>query len=132
MSSPVREPADLDVLLTALANPHRRQIVALLALHPSSISRLAEVRGLSLPAIHKHVRILEEAGLVARRKLGRTNILTLDRDALGSLQDWLGQFQTHWGHAAETLENYAAYLGAQPDDAAPREAAGTDTTEETP
>ena len=67
-----REPALLDRLFAALDNRHRRGMVELLALQPWSISRLARARGLSLPAMDKHVRILEAAGLVRRRKTGRT------------------------------------------------------------
>ncbi len=112
------EPDDLDKILVALANRHRREIVRILGLHPCSISQLAEMRGLSLPAIHKHIRILENAGMVVRRKLGRSNFLTLDRHSLRGLQHWLAQFHTYWGSEQATLENYARYLAAaRPNDA---------------
>ena len=57
-------PDDLDRPFAALANHHRRAMVHLLAFQPYSISRLAAIRGLSLPAIDKHVRVLEGAGMV--------------------------------------------------------------------
>ena len=88
---------DLSRVFDALANEHRREIIRLLALQPRSISQLAELRGLSLPAIHKHVRVLEEAAMVSRRKLGRTNFLALEREPLGRLQAWTGQFHPWWG-----------------------------------
>lgn len=100
----------LDGVLAALANPHRRAIIHAVALYPHSISALAQLRGLSLPAIHKHVVQLEEAGLLARRKIGRSNFLVLNQGALGGLQSWLAQFQTHWGSDGATLENYAEHL----------------------
>jgi predicted transcriptional regulator len=50
---------NLDLLFGALANEHRREIIYSLGLQPSSISRLASLRGLSLPAIHKHITVLE-------------------------------------------------------------------------
>ncbi len=100
----------LSPVFDALANEHRREIVLLLALQPRSISQLAELRGLSLPAIHKHVRVLEEAALVRRRKLGRTNFLALEREPLIRLQSWTGQFHAWWGTGDETLENYVEYL----------------------
>lgn len=103
---------DLDLVFEAFANRHRREIVYVLGLQPHSISQLAEMRGLSLPAIHKHIKVLEEADMVVRKKIGRTNFLTLNRKSLRGLQEWLAQFQTHWGHEDETLENYARYLGA--------------------
>lgn len=112
----VREELDqagrLDGLFTALGNRHRREMVQLLALHPYSISRLADIRGLSLPAMNKHVRVLEVAGFVRRRKFGRTTYLALDRASLRSLQAWLGQYHAYWGTEEETLENYEPFLTA--------------------
>ena len=101
---------DLSRVFDALANDHRRGIILLLALQPRSISQLAELRGLTLPAIHKHVRVLEDAAMVRRRKLGRTNFLALEREPLIRLQAWTGQFQAWRGTGAETLENYVEYL----------------------
>ena len=101
----------LSPVFDALANAHRREIIRLLALQPRSISQLADHLGLSLPAIHKHIRVLEEAAMVRRRKLGRTNFLALEREPLRRLQDWVEQFHPWWGTEAETLENYAGYLG---------------------
>jgi DNA-binding transcriptional ArsR family regulator len=105
---------DLDRLFGALANGHRREMVHLLGLQPYSISRLAAARGLSLPAMTKHVGVLEDAGLVTRRKLGRTTFLALDRAAMHELQAWLGQYHAFWGTEKETLENYERYLASDP------------------
>ena len=104
-------PNDLDRVFEALANAHRREIIYLLGLQPYSIHHLAEIRGLSLPAIHKHIKLLENAEIVKRRKIGRTNFLTLNRAALRALQEWLGQYHTYWGTEEETLENYEKFLG---------------------
>jgi DNA-binding transcriptional ArsR family regulator len=105
---------DLSSVFSALANAHRRELILLLALKPRSISELAELRGLSLPAIHKHIRILEDSSMVSRRKLGRTNFLALEREPLGRLQAWTAQFSPWWGTDAETLENYARRLAGDP------------------
>ncbi len=102
--------AALDEVLFALANTHRREMVRFLGLQPSTISKLADQRGLSLPAIHKHVAVLEDACLVVRRKVGRSNVLTLDPHRLRGLQEWLGQFHTWWAADGASLENYAAQL----------------------
>src|SRR6185503_748784 len=82
-------PQDLDIVFEALAHKHRREIIYVLSLGPCSISKLAFLRNLSLPAIHKHIEILEKGGMVTRRKLGQTNFLTLNRASLSGLQDWL-------------------------------------------
>lgn len=85
-------------------------MIHMLSLQPHSISQLATARGLSLPAIHKHIKILEHAGVVRRRKTGRTNFLTLNRESLQVLQQWVMQFHAYWGADEETLENYTEYL----------------------
>ncbi|MEX2132557.1 MAG: metalloregulator ArsR/SmtB family transcription factor [Acidimicrobiia bacterium] len=103
----------LDGVFDALANPHRRAILHALSLRPHSISQLASIRGLSLPAIHKHIVAMEQAELVIRRKSGRTNFLALNRSPLRQLQEWVGQFNPYWGDERETLENYALDEGSQ-------------------
>jgi len=102
---------DLDTVFEALANKHRREIVYALSLQPCSISKLAAMRNLSLPAIHKHIEILEKGDLIIRKKIGQTNFLTLNRAAFCGLQDWVMQYHTYWGNDEATLENYAHYLG---------------------
>lgn len=87
-------PQDLDNVFEALANKHRREIIFILSLQPCSISKLAFLRNLSLPAIHKHIDLLEKGGMVTRRKIGQTNFLTLNRESLRGLQDWLIRINT--------------------------------------
>jgi DNA-binding transcriptional ArsR family regulator len=106
----VDDDAALDQLLEAVANPHRRDVLRVLGLQPCAISQLARMRGLSLPAIHKHVKVLEEAGLITRRKQGRTTYLTLNRRPLARLQEWVNQFHLYWGSDEATYENYSRYL----------------------
>lgn len=106
----VDETDDLSLVFDALANVHRREIIRALALQPRSISQLAELRNLSLPAIHKHVRALEEAVMVRRRKVGRTNFLALEREPLRRLRAWTEQFDPWWGSEGESLVNYTEYL----------------------
>jgi DNA-binding transcriptional ArsR family regulator len=103
-------PRDLDRVFEGLANEHRRQIIYVVGLQPYAIHQLATMCGISLQAIHKHIKILETARLVKRRKIGRTNFLTLDRKGVRSLQRWLGQYHAYWGSQEETLENYEAFL----------------------
>jgi DNA-binding transcriptional ArsR family regulator len=106
-------PQDLDNAFEALANKHRREIIYVLSLQPCSISQLASMRGLSLPAIYKHIKVLEKGGLIIRKKIGRINFLALSRESLRGLQDWLMQYHAYWGSEKETLENYAQYLGRE-------------------
>lgn len=117
---------DLDTVLAALSNAHRRAIVHALGLQPYSISQLAALRELSLPAIHKHLAILEEAQLIRRRKTGRTTYLTLQRHTLRSLQDWLAEFHTYWGADAESLANYEDFLARDPSGTTPTTSTSTE------
>lgn len=104
---------DLDLIFDALANEHRREIIYSLSLQPLSISQLASMQGLSLPAIHKHIKMLENAGMIKRKKSGRVNFLRLDRASLRGLQDWLLQYHVYWDSGSETLENYARTIRYQ-------------------
>ena len=106
----IQDLQELDNVFEALANKHRREIIYVLSLQPCSINKLASMRKLSLPAIHKHIKILEKGGLILRKKIGQTNFLTLNRAALRVLQDWVMQYHTYWGNDEATLENYAQYL----------------------
>lgn len=74
------------------------------------ISELARQRGFSLPAINKHIGILERSGLVERRKIGRTTYLTLKRQPLSLLHTWVEQFHPYWGHDDASYENYFDHL----------------------
>ena len=100
----------LDQVLAALANEKRRRIVYSLGLQPASIGQLAKQQRLSLPAIHRHIKVLEKAKLVRRKKSGRVNFLALDRTGLLFMQDWIRQYHAYWGTNEETLENYIASI----------------------
>jgi len=100
-------PLDLDLIFDALGNAHRREIISLLSLQPVSISDLALERNISLQAIHKHINLLVEAGMVTRKKSGRVTFLTLNRASMRGIQEWVTKFQAKWDGGTETLENYA-------------------------
>lgn len=109
MNVPYDSP-QLDSVLDALANQKRRGIIHDLSLHPATVGQLARRHELSLPAIHKHIRALEDAKLIIRKKAGRTNFVALDNGTLGLAQNWITQYQTAWGNAEATLENYISRM----------------------
>jgi len=88
---------DLDTVFAALSHRHRREIVDLLARQPASIQQLARQIGISLPAIHRHLAVLEEASLIQRRKSGRVNFLAIRRAGLHRVRDWALQYRSDWG-----------------------------------
>jgi DNA-binding transcriptional ArsR family regulator len=114
---------DLDTVFAALAHRHRREIVDLLALQPASIQQLARQIGISLPAIHRHLAVLEQASLIQRKKSGRVNFLAIHRVGLRRVRDWALQYRTDWGSDEESLDNYIAAIrsGDQPRDPRPKE-----------
>ncbi|HTE22323.1 MAG TPA: winged helix-turn-helix domain-containing protein [Candidatus Limnocylindria bacterium] len=109
MNIPYDSP-QLDTVLDALANQKRRGIIHELSLQPTTVGQLAQQYNLSLPAIHKHIRALENAQLIIRKKAGRTNFVALDPGTLGLAQNWITQYQTGWGNASATLENYISRM----------------------
>ncbi len=109
MNTPHDSPA-LDAVLDALANQKRRGMVHELSLQPASVGQLARRYQLSLPAIHKHVQILEQAQLVIRKKAGQTNFLALNPTTLGLAQNWISQYNTAWGNVDATLDNYISRM----------------------
>jgi predicted transcriptional regulator len=100
----------LDTILGALANQKRRHIINILALNPGTISNLGRHTELSLPAIHKHMRILESADLIIRKKSGRTNFIALNSKTLGLAQSWIDQYKINWGSPESSLSNYIARM----------------------
>jgi DNA-binding transcriptional ArsR family regulator len=100
----------LDNILDALANQKRRGIIHDLSLQPATVGQLARNHELSLPAIHKHIRVLEGAKLIVSKKSGRTNFVALDSSTLGLVQNWIKQYQTAWGSPHATLSNYISRM----------------------
>ena len=90
--------ADLDAIFGALANADRRQMIDLLSLQPASIQQLANRVGMSLPAIDRHITVLEQSGLVHRKKSGRTNFLALDRGTMREFQAWAWEVRRRVGN----------------------------------
>lgn len=111
--SKFNESKDLDLIFQAIGNKHRREIIYSLGLQPHSISKLASLRGLSLPAIHKHIKILSDADLILTKKIGRINFLALNKKTVLKLQEWLMQYHAYWGNNNDSFENYTEYLSKE-------------------
>ncbi len=88
---------DLDVIFSALSDPVRRAMLTRLAQGETCVSELAAPFALSLPAISRHVRVLEDAGLLTRRREGRVHWLTLAPIPLAHAARWLGDYHRFFG-----------------------------------
>ena len=94
----------LDTVFHALADPTRRGMLAQLALGETSVGELAEPYRMSLAGASKHVKVLEAAGLVARRKHGRTHLCSLEAKPLEEAERWLRQWERFWNVRLDRLE----------------------------
>jgi DNA-binding transcriptional ArsR family regulator len=97
----------LDLTFAALADPTRRAILARLALGESSVTQLAEPFAMSLPAISKHLKVLERAGLITRGREAQWRPCRLEADPLKDAADWLEHYRQFW---EQSLDRLAAYL----------------------
>jgi DNA-binding transcriptional ArsR family regulator len=96
----------LDHLFGALSDGTRRKIVARLARAPATIGELAEPFDMSLPAVSKHVRVLERAGLVKRRIDGRVHHCALERKRLRDATAWIERYAAFWDSTLDSLASF--------------------------
>ena len=94
----------LDTTFQALADPTRRGMLASLALGEKSIGELGEPFRMSFAGAAKHVKVLESAGLIGRRKDGRRQICTLKAEPLAEAEAWLRQWENFWTSRLDRLE----------------------------
>lgn len=94
----------LDTTFRALADPTRRGMLANLALGEKSIGELAEPLHMTFAGASKHVKVLEDAGLIARRKVGRTHVISIEAKPLEDAERWLRQWEKFWTVRLDRLE----------------------------
>jgi DNA-binding transcriptional ArsR family regulator len=104
MVAPSERRPPLDAVFGALADPTRRAIVERLTKGEASVSELARPFDVSLPAISRHLRVLDEAGLIARRKDGRVNHCRLVEDSLKDAISWIVHYGAFWEERLDSLE----------------------------
>jgi len=105
----------LSTTFSALADPTRRAILARLALGETSVGELAAPFEISLPAISRHLGVLENAGLVLREKHGRVRSCNLTAAPLGDAADWIAFYRRFWEAQLDSLARYLDETGADPD-----------------
>jgi DNA-binding transcriptional ArsR family regulator len=100
----------LSTTFAALADPTRRAILARLASGQCSVTELAEPFDMSMPAISKHLKVLERAGLIARGREAQWRPCRLDAGPLREVADWVEEYRTFWEQSLDRLDAYLREL----------------------
>lgn len=98
---------------SALADPTRRAILARLALGETSVTELAEPFEISMPAVSKHLRVLEQAGLISRGREAQWRPCKLNPEPLHHAADWLEEYRKFWEQSFDRLDSYLQTLQAK-------------------
>lgn len=110
MSINAVSPDQLDEIFSALANATRRNILATLAEGEASVSELAEPFDISLPAISRHIKVLERAGLISQGQRAQSRPCTFNAKALDPVQEWAEQCRATWHASFDRLDSYLEQL----------------------
>lgn len=101
----VKASSNLDAIFSALADPTRRAILVRLAEGEASVGEIAAPFTMSQPAISKHLKVLERAGLVERGVDEQRRPAKLKADAMGAAVEWLAEFERFWGGSFDQLDS---------------------------
>ena len=104
----------LNRTFAALADPTRRQILAHLARGDQRVTHLAKPHAMSLPAVSKHLRVLEKAGLLRRRRYGRVHEMQLEAKPLKQAAEWVEKYRKFWEGSLDRLAEYLEKTAKQP------------------
>jgi DNA-binding transcriptional ArsR family regulator len=103
----------LSTTFAALADPTRRAILARLSSGETSVKELAQPFAMTLPAISKHLKVLEKAGLIQKGRTAQWRPCTLNAAPLQGLDDWLNQYRKFWEGNFDRLDEYLKELQAK-------------------
>jgi DNA-binding transcriptional ArsR family regulator len=103
----------LDTAFAALSDPTRRAILARLALGETSVTELAQPFAMSLPAVSKHLKVLERAGLIARGREAQWRPCRIEPRALKDIDDWLNHYRRFFDESFDRLDDYLQKLQAK-------------------
>ena len=103
----------LSTTFAALADPTRRAILARLTSGETSVTELAEPFAMSLPAVSKHLKVLERAGLIARGREAQWRPCRIELGALKQVDRWLERYRQFWDQSLDRLDNYLIELQAK-------------------
>ena len=100
----------LSLKLQALSDPTRRAILARLRLGEATVNELAAPFAMTLPAVSKHIKVLEIAGLITRSRNAQQRPCKISTDGLKQVDDWMNSYREMWEHRLDRLETYLSKL----------------------
>ena len=115
----------VSLVFGALADPTRRAILARLAEGEATVAQLAAPFSVSQPAISKHLKVLEQAGLISRTRRATARLSRLEAEPLREVTTWLARYQRFWDESHERLDDLLAALQASHEHAAGHDPAAT-------
>jgi len=99
--------SQLDTALSALSHSSRRAIIARLSSEgPARVTEIAEPFDMSLNAVSKHLKVLEQAGLIRRTKVGRDHVIAFDPQPMKEIAQWMHSYEKFWTQHLDRLEQY--------------------------
>ena len=105
----------LDSVFHALADPTRRAVIQQLGREPAAVSSLAEPFNMALPSFMKHIRVLEDSGLIESRKVGRVRMCSLKPESLSTAERWFAEQRSIWDSRFQQLDTLLSTLkGKEP------------------
>jgi len=113
--APARDP--LTVVFAALADPTRRAILSRLRRGPATVAELGEPFSMTGPAVSKHLRVLERAGLVSRSRVATSRPAALEAAPLEQVAAWAEEFRQFWDERFDRLDDYLASMTDEQEDA---------------
>ena len=111
----LHDPAQIDLMFQALADPARRIMVERLSRGPASVSELAQPLDMSLSAVVQHLHLLQASGLIASEKVGRVRTCRIEPSALKTVEQWITERRTVWERRFDRLGQYLADHPEEPD-----------------
>ncbi len=116
MTANMDDSDQLDAAFAALANPTRRAILARLAQGEATVNTLAEPFDMSLPAVSKHIKVLEDAGLITRGRTAQFRPCTINAQPLKNVANWTDQYRHIWDARFDTMNHILSTMKEEKDE----------------
>lgn len=106
---------NLSLVFGALSDPTRRRIVEKLSFDELMVTEIAADFDISLPAVSKHLKVLEKAGIVKRTKEGKVHRISVKKNSMNDAWEWIERYRALWGNKFDSLEKYLSEMEKRED-----------------